>query len=97
MLQKSFYKYGKRRQTLQWMNDLTIAVIEKDCFKIGELIKALPEFTDINTAKNALALIAEAIVVVENERNETFATMQKIKQTKAFLMEDEAKKPRFIV
>ena len=30
-------------------------------------------------------------------KNETFATMQKIKQTKAFLMEDEAKNPRFIV
>ena len=82
---------------MQWMNDLTIAIVEKDSLKIGELIKTLPEFTDIDAAKHALALIGEAIVVVENDRNETFATMQKIKQTKAFLLDDEAKKPRFIV
>lgn len=79
------------------MNDLTIAIVEKDSLKIGELINRLPEFTDIDTANHALALIGEAIVVVENDRNETFATMQKIKQTKAFLLDDEAKKPRFIV
>lgn len=96
MSHASYCKYGKRRQTLQWMNDLTIAIVEKDSLKIGELIKAVPEFTNVDTAKHALALIAEAIIVVENDRNETFATMQKIKQTKTFLIDDEAKKSRFI-
>lgn len=79
-----------------WMNDLTIAIIEEDCHKIGQLIDCVPKIEDIATAKRALVLITQAIFILENAKRETFQTMQKIKQTKAFLLSNEAKRARFI-
>jgi len=81
---------------MPWMSDLTLAVIEEDVAKIGALMLDPPVFEDIPTAQSALALIAQAISIVEKQKSETLATMQKIKQTKAFLMADEAKNARFI-
>lgn len=81
---------------MQWMNDLTIAIIEEDCNTIGQLINCVPKIEDITTAKRAMILITQAIFIVEKAKRETFQTMQKIKQTKAFLLSDEAKKARFI-
>jgi len=81
---------------MPWMSDLTLAVIEEDVTKIGALMLDPPVFEDIPTAQCALALIAQAITIVEKQKSETLATMQKIKQTKAFLMADEAKNARFI-
>jgi len=81
---------------MPWMNDLTIAIIEKDIAKIGRLMQEPPLFEDITMAECTLALIAQAITLVDKQKNETLATMQKIKQPKAFLMADEAKNPRFI-
>lgn len=85
------------RQIMQWMNDLTIAVIEEDALRIGELVKSVPDFQDIETAQNALALIARSIEIVERQKKETYAMMQKIKQTKAFLLADEEAKDGFVV
>jgi len=81
---------------MPWMSDLTLAIIEEDISKIGRLMQEPPLFEDITMAECALALIAQAITLVDKQKNETLATMQKIKQTKAFLMADEAKNPRFI-
>lgn len=81
---------------MAWMNDLTIAVIEEDSFRIGALMSCVPEFTDLNEAKSALALIGKAIEIVDRQKEEALMQMQKIKQTKAFLLSDEAKHHRFI-
>ena len=81
---------------MPWMSDLTLAIIEEDVATIGKLMQTPPSFEDIPTAERALALIALAIELVDKQKNETLATMQKIKQTKAFLLADEAKNPRFI-
>ncbi len=70
---------------MKWMNNLKIAVVEKDIDIIGKLIKDVPEITDLNQAKESLALIKEAILIVENEKERTLAAMNKLKQTKAFL------------
>jgi hypothetical protein len=78
------------------MNDLTLAIIEEDISKIGRLMQEPPLIEDITMAECALALISQAITLVDKEKNETLATMQKIKQIKAFLLADEAKNPRFI-
>lgn len=81
---------------MQWMNDLTIAVIEEDALRIGKLIESVPDFQDIETAKHALALIARSIEIVERQKKETFEMIQKIKQTKAFLLAEEEAKSGFI-
>ena len=82
---------------MQWMNDLTIEVIEEDALRIEELVKSVPDFQDMETAQNALALIARSIEIVERQKKETYAMMQKIKQTKAFLLADEEAKNGIIV
>ncbi len=82
---------------MQWMNDLTIAVIEEDALRIGKLIESVPDFQDIETAQNALALIAHSIEIVERQKSETYAMMQKIKQTKAFLLAEEEAKNGFVI
>lgn len=84
------------RQIMQWINDLTVAVIEEDSYRIGVLIDCMPSFENIQTAKEALILIKNALHVVEKQKSETFEIMQKIKQTKIFLLSDEAQKSRFI-
>lgn len=73
------------RQTLPWMNNLKIAVIEKDIERIGALIQNVPSFSDIDEAKEALILIQESIILVDTEKNKMMEIMKKIKQTKVFL------------
>jgi hypothetical protein len=70
---------------MKWMNNLKIAVIENDITAIGKLIQNVPEINDLDQAKESLALIKEAILIVELEKEKTLKTMQKLKQTKAFL------------
>ena len=70
---------------MKWMNNLKIAVIENDITAIGKLIQNVPEINDLGQAKESLALIKEAILLVEEEKKKTLKTMQKLKQTKAFL------------
>ena len=73
------------RQIMQWKNNLTIAIIENDIKKIGELILDVPQFVDLDEAKEALALIQEAIKIVDTEKGKALETMKKLMQTKAFL------------
>lgn len=70
---------------MQWKNNLTIAIIENDIKKIGELILDVPQFVDLDEAKEALALIQEAIKIVDTEKGKALETMKKLMQTKAFL------------
>lgn len=74
-----------KKQPMKWMNNLKIAVIENDITAIGKLIQNVPEINDLDQAKESLALIKEAILIVELEKEKTLKTMQKLKQTKAFL------------
>lgn len=68
-----------------WMNNLKIAIIEEDIAKIETLVKELPDYDSEQRAKEALALIAEAIKLVDAKRRQTLKAMNKIRQTKAYL------------
>lgn len=70
---------------MQWMNNLTIAIVENDVQKIAELIQDVPKFDDLDKAHEALSLIQEAIKIVDAEKAKTLEIMKKIKQTKAFI------------
>ncbi len=74
-----------RRLPLKWLNDLKLAIINQEINNIGELMKNIPSIEEMDEATEALALINEAIAIVEKERERTLKTMNKIKQTKAFL------------
>ena len=70
---------------MNWLNNLKIAVVDKNIENIGMLITNVPHITNMNEAQEALALINQAISIVEDEKLKTLEIMNKIKQTKAFL------------
>jgi len=77
--------HGMKKQHMTWLNSLKIAIIEEDIIKISSLTKKLPNYTSKQRAEEALALIGEAIKLVDNKKIETLESMNKIKQTKAYL------------
>ena len=68
-----------------WLNKLKIAIIEEDVIQIGSLTKELPSYDSKQKAEEALALIGEAIKLVDSKKQQTLSSINKIKQTKAFL------------
>ena len=81
----------------QWMNELSLAIIEENCEQIAHLVDTFPSIQDTKEAKQALVLIIQAQDILEKAKKETLLTMQKIKQTKRFLLNaNETKYYRFI-
>lgn len=70
---------------MTWLNSLKIAIIEEDITKIETLTKELPNYDSKQEAEEALALIGEAIKLVDSKKQKTLEAMKKIKQTKVFL------------
>ncbi len=71
---------------MKWLNKLKIAVIQEDITAISTLIKELPEFNDLEKAKEALALVGRAIEIVDLKKAETLKEMNKIKTIKEFVL-----------
>ena len=70
---------------MTWLNELKVAIIEEDIIKIGSLTKEIPSYDSKQKAEEALALIGEAIKLVDDKKQQTLASMSKIKQTKSYL------------
>lgn len=70
---------------MTWLAKLKIAVIEKNITSIEELIRDVPKIDDLKEAHEILALVQEAISIVEQEKAKALATMNKIKQSKVFM------------
>ncbi|NCD12807.1 MAG: hypothetical protein EOL93_09685 [Epsilonproteobacteria bacterium] len=68
-----------------WIDAFTIAVVEANSKGIEKLIFSMPEFQSKEEMRQASALIQEALLIIKNEKEETWATMQKIKKTRNFL------------
>ena len=71
---------------MSWSNAFTIAIIEKNPKKMGKLIKEIPIITSVKEAKQAQALIQEALKIMKEEQAKTRDSMEKNKKTRAFLM-----------
>jgi hypothetical protein len=74
-----------KKQLMKWINSLKIAVIEENITAIGKLMQSMPQISDLQEAQESLALISQAISLVEREQTKALDAMKKIKQTKAFL------------
>ncbi|MDD3324280.1 MAG: hypothetical protein PHN38_04055 [Sulfurospirillaceae bacterium] len=70
---------------MKWLNELKVAIIEKDTNSIGLLVKSMPQINDLNHAIEAQALISQAIQIIDKEKTKAMEMMKKIKQTKAFV------------
>ncbi len=70
---------------MKWVNNLKIAIIEEDTDNISKVLDRLPNFKDLDEAKEALSLIQTALDLVKKKKQEVLETMNKIKKTKEFL------------
>jgi len=70
---------------MQWLDKLKIAIIEKNTQEIEKLLETLPEFKDLQQMQEAQYLIKEAATLVYALKDETMASMQKVKKNLSFL------------
>ncbi|MFK5880888.1 MAG: hypothetical protein QM482_01630 [Sulfurospirillum sp.] len=70
---------------MTWVNNLKIAVIEEDMEAISIALDEIPDFKDLDKAKEALSLVQTATVLAKREKQQILENMNKIKQTKKFL------------
>lgn len=75
--------HGEKKQ--MWLNNLQIAIIEKDADKIGELVKGELSFDTLKEIEQAQYLLAEAAKLIDEMKKETSIVMQKLKKNKEFL------------
>jgi chromosomal replication initiation ATPase DnaA len=70
---------------MSWNRAFTIALVEKNVQEIAQLLEQLPAFSDMDEARCAQSLIQEALTLMQEEKELTYAAMQKLKRTRAFV------------
>jgi hypothetical protein len=73
-----------------WLNDLKIAIIEKNTQKIETLIDEMPIFETLENMQEASYLLREASILLHTLKDETAKSMQQIKKNLNFLRSTES-------
>ncbi len=68
----------------QWIQELKIAIIEKDGDELIELSENIPTTDNIDLANEALLLIKEAVKFAQNEKIKINQEMTKLKKAKGY-------------
>ncbi len=68
-----------------WADALEIAIIEQDIDTISNLLDNMVEIQDVQEAKRAFYLLEEVSILVGNLKDETAASMKKMKKNINFL------------
>ena len=76
-----------------WLNQLKIAIVEKNTDKLNELMEDIPEFKKKEDLDSALCLLKEATDLVTSLRDNTKTAMIQMKKNIKFLKATEAHKP----
>ncbi|MCW8838386.1 MAG: hypothetical protein OQJ77_05790 [Thiovulaceae bacterium] len=74
-----------------WLNQLQVAIIEKDTKKLDELLDTLPEFQNKEEMQKASYLLREALELLYKLKDETSASMIQIKKNIKFLNSTQSK------
>ena len=82
-----FWKLGGKLTV--WLNQLQIAIIEKNVDELESLLNSPFESDDINEMKKAQFLLLEAVKVLEELKNEAKTTMIQLKKNIDFLNSTE--------
>ena len=88
MFLKVYLKHGERQQ--MWHTKLQIAIIEKNPELIDMLVSEMPDFETREEMESAAALIHEALKLLQQLKNETGETLQKLRKHKDFLNADSS-------
>ena len=76
---------------MDYIKELKIAIINKDLEKLKEFSTSSFSFKDIKEAKEALALIKQAISILQKEKENLSTQMQHIKKLQKFNSNKESK------
>ena len=76
-----------------WLNQLKIAVSQKDMDLLGSLLADIPNLTDKEELDSAIVLLAQAKEIIQELQNETVASMKQIKKNLEFLKSTETTQP----
>ena len=68
-----------------WLNEFKVALITKDTKKIGELVLDVPEFETQEEREEAYYLYTQSLELLTNLKNETLASMKKMKDAITFM------------
>ncbi len=69
---------------MSFLNELKIAVINRDLEKLEKLSNQMPEITSIKEANELLNYLVEAKRIIENEKDNLRNSMNEIKKIKKF-------------
>ena len=78
-------KHGGKVLKLKWVDQLKIALIEKDETKIEKLVEQLPSFNSIEEMKEAAYMMQEAHDFLTSQKEKLATNLLKIKKQKEFL------------
>lgn len=68
-----------------WLNNLKIAIVEKNTDNIDKLLDSVPKFEDLKEAESAMYLLKEAAELLYILKDETAESMMKIKKNLEFI------------
>lgn len=68
-----------------WLNNLKIAIIEKNTKLLDELLDNLPELSDPKEIEEAIYLLQEANHLLHTLKDETRRSMEQVKKNLTFL------------
>ena len=68
-----------------WINNLKIAIVEKNTDNIDKLLDSIPEFKDLKEAESVMYLLKEALELLHTLKDETAESMMKIKKNLNFI------------
>lgn len=74
---------------LMWLNNLKIAIIEKDTDAMSRLLDDIPELNDKQELQEAIYLSREALELLHTLKDEAALNMSKIKKNISFLKSTE--------
>ncbi len=68
-----------------WLNQLKIAVVQKDVALLGSLLEEIPTLEDAKEIEQARFLLKEATEIVQKLKDDTAASMVQMKKNIDFL------------
>ena len=68
-----------------WLNQLKVAVVQKDTELLGSLLENIPTLEDAKEIETAIYLLQEATTLTQQLKDETVASMKQIKKNIDFL------------
>ena len=70
---------------MSWLRELKVAIVSKEPQKISALIDTMPTFKNVEEMQEALYLIKEAYVLMNELKSQTLAQREQIKKNIDFL------------